>query len=208
MVSDARDYFERPFARVGEFGGSFYWPPGESLVLACALGTIGKSVLVARIVTIAMSVGGVALSALLARELGGPAAERIACLIAALYAPISFYADRPTRSISRRFASQPSAYFGFRALRDQRVGHFGWAGAALGVGCLTRPSMASVVPVLVVAWVYAAFRCRRSLRALFAGGALATCAALVFVLPAQAHDWRSGAGWTIHEQRAQLVARQ
>lgn len=198
MVSDARDYFEEAlrFAS-GEFGGSFYWPPGESLVLACALGTIGKSVLVARIVTIAMSVGGVALSALLARELGGPAAERIACLIAALYAPSIILCGQTYAQHLAALCLAALAYFGFRALRDQRVGHFGWAGAALGVGCLTRPSMASVVPVLVVAWVYAAFRRRRSLRALFAGGALATCAALAFVLPAQAHDWRSGAGWTI-----------
>jgi 4-amino-4-deoxy-L-arabinose transferase-like glycosyltransferase len=198
MLSDARDYFDAAvrFAS-GEFGGAFYWPPGESLVLACALGPLGKSVLVARFVTIATSIGSVALSALLARELAGAATGRIAAWIAALYVPSVVLCGQTYAQHLAALCLAAVAYFGLRALRDLRLGLFAWTGVALGLGCLTRPSMASVVPVLLAAWAHAAHHRRASLCALGLGAIVATCGALAFVIPAQAHNWRAGAGWTI-----------
>ncbi|HXN32329.1 MAG TPA: glycosyltransferase family 39 protein, partial [Polyangiaceae bacterium] len=198
LVSDARDYFDVAvrFAS-GEFRGAFYWPPGESLVLACALATLAKSVLVARVVTIATSVGGVALSALLARELAGAAVGKTAGWIAAFYAPSVLLCGQTYAQHLAALCLAAVAYFGLRALRERRIALFVATGAALGVGCLTRPSMASVAPILGVAWGLTAHRHRASLRGLCAGAILAACTTLVFVLPAQAHDLRAGAGWTM-----------
>jgi 4-amino-4-deoxy-L-arabinose transferase-like glycosyltransferase len=198
MVSDARDYFEvaERFAS-GEFGGAFYWPPGEPLVIACALGPLGKSVLVARIATIAISTASVALTALVARELAGAAAGTIAGWIAAAYVPSVVLSGQTYAQHLAALCLAAVAYFGLRALRDRRRSLFAWTGTALGLGCLTRPSMVSVVPVLLAAWAYTARRHRGSLRPLGLGAALTACCALALVIPAQVHDWRAGAGWTI-----------
>ncbi len=198
LVSDARDYFDVAvrFAS-GDFHGAFYWPPGESLVLASALATVAKSVLVARIVTIAISVGGVALSALLARELAGGAAGKLAGWIAAIYAPSVLLCGQTYAQHLAALCVAMVAYFGLRALRERRLVLFVITGAALGVGCLTRPSTASVVPVLGAAWVLTAHRHRAALWALGGGAIVAACTTLLFVVPAQAHDARAGAGWTI-----------
>jgi len=198
MVSDARDYFEvaERFAS-GEFGGAFYWPPGEPLVLACALGALGKSVLVARIATIAISTAGVALTARLAGELAGAGAGRIGGWLSAAYVPSVVLSGQPYAQHLAALCLAAVAYFGMLALRDRRMAAFAWTGAVLGLGCLTRPSMVSVVPVLLAALAYTARRHRGSAGALGLGAALTVCCALALVIPAQAHDWRAGAGWTI-----------
>jgi 4-amino-4-deoxy-L-arabinose transferase-like glycosyltransferase len=198
LVSDAHEYFDVSvrFAS-GDFGAAFYWPPGESFVLACALAPLGKSVLVARIVTIGISVGGVALTALLARELAGDAAGKIAAAIAAAYAPSVLLCGQTYAQHLAAICLAAIAYFGMRALRDRDFAFFGATGAALGLGCLARPSTASVVPVLAVAWAVTALRHRASRGTLVCGALLATCITLAFVVPAQLHDARAGAGWTI-----------
>jgi 4-amino-4-deoxy-L-arabinose transferase-like glycosyltransferase len=90
-----------------------------------------------------------------------------------------------------------TAYFGLRAARERRLLHFALAGAALGLGCLTRPSMTSVAPVLAIAAWVAVRRGHSPALPTAAGALLAACAAVVVVMPAAAHNARAGAGWTL-----------
>jgi 4-amino-4-deoxy-L-arabinose transferase-like glycosyltransferase len=198
IVSDAHDYFDAAMRLAsGDFQGAFYWPPGEPLLLACAMIVLGKSVVTARLVTIATSVGTVAIVALIARELAGERAARIAAWIAALYPPSVLLCGQTYAQHLAAFCVAAVAYCGLRGLRERRPVLFAISGCALGLGCITRPSMVSLVPVVAAAWAITAHHDSTSRRPLVLGAALATCSALAFVLPAQAHDARAGAGWTI-----------
>jgi 4-amino-4-deoxy-L-arabinose transferase-like glycosyltransferase len=198
LVSDAREYFDVAVRMAsGGFRGAFYWPPGESIVLACALAPFGKSVLVARLVTVAIGTATVALSALLARELAGGEAGAIAGWIAALYAPSALLSGQSYAQHLAALCLAAFAYFGLRALREQHLTLFAATGAALGLGCLTRPSMASVAPILVAACAIMAHLRRESLRRLVPGALLTAFITLALVVPVQAYNSRLGAGWAI-----------
>lgn len=198
MVSDAHDYYELAGRlAAGDTGGAFYWPPGESMLLACAFAAFGRSLLVARLVTIATSLGGVVFTALLARELAGSRAQRIAGWIAAAYAPSVLLCGQTYAQHLAALCLAAVAWFGWRAAREGRLVSFAATGAALGLGCLTRPSMVSVAPVLAVGWALAARRRRVPLRSLVGGAALAGGIALVLLVPVQAHDASAGAGWVL-----------
>ncbi len=198
MVSDAREYFElgSRFAR-GDVGGAFYWPPGESVALAVGFAAFGSSLVVARALTIAASAGTVVFSALLAGELAGERARRAAGWLAALYAPSVLLCGQTYAQHLAALCLAALAYFGLRAAREGRPLMFALAGIALGVGTLTRPSMGSLVPVLVVAWGGAALRERSTRSTVVAGAVLAACVALACVAPAYVHDERAGSGWTV-----------
>jgi 4-amino-4-deoxy-L-arabinose transferase-like glycosyltransferase len=190
MVSDAREYFDLgDLLTAGGPRGAYYWPPGESVVLAGAFALSGKSLLVARLVTIAESVAGVALTALLARALAGRRAARVAGWVGALYAPSVLLCGQTYSQHLASLCLVAVAYFGLRAGRERRLVFFALTGAALGLGCLTRPSMASVVPVVAVTWWWT----RGSVR----GPALAVAIALAIVAPVLVHDAGTGAGWTL-----------
>ncbi len=198
LVSDAHDYFECAvrFA-AGDTGGAFYWPPGESFAIAPLVATLGPSVTAARILTIGMSVATVAVSALLTLEVGGRRAARAAAWIAALYPPAALLCGQTYAQHLAALCLALLAYFGLRAVREGKLWQFASAGAALGIGCLTRPSMLSVVPVLAVGLWLAARRHDVRLRHLVAGGVLGSCVALAFLGPVLAHDAHAGAGWTL-----------
>jgi 4-amino-4-deoxy-L-arabinose transferase-like glycosyltransferase len=201
LESDARSYFDLAAELAsGEHAGAFYWPPGESAVLAAVFRIVGTSVTAARLVTIAESVATVALSAALARELAGMRAARVAGWIAALYPPSVLLCGQTYSQHLAALCLAALAYFGMRALRRRTFADFAAAGAALGLGCLTRPSTASVVPVLAIAWLLCARRAHAlglSQRKLVIGAAAAATVTLAVVAPAQLHDARAGAGWTI-----------
>jgi 4-amino-4-deoxy-L-arabinose transferase-like glycosyltransferase len=198
LVSDARDYFEcATRLAAGDVGGAFYWPPGEPAVLAGALVALGRSVVVARLVTIAISVATAALASLLTREVAGERAARSAGWIAALYPPAVLLCGQTYAQHLASLCLAATAYFGLTAARRRRLVDFALAGAALGLGCLTRPSMMSVTPVLAVGALFMVRRSRQPALALAAGASLAVLAALVVVVPAVAHNARAGAGWTL-----------
>jgi hypothetical protein len=92
------------------------------------------------------------------------------------------------------------AWLGPHANRERRNATFALNGFALGVGCLTRPSKASVAPVVATLWLVAAYRDRArraSFARLLAGSAVAALVTLATVAPVLVHDARAGAGWTI-----------
>jgi 4-amino-4-deoxy-L-arabinose transferase-like glycosyltransferase len=191
LVSDAREYFDLALRLAsGDTHGAFYWPPGESVVLAGGFALLGKSVLAARIVTIATSTATVALTALLAKELAGERVARATAWLAMFYAPSVLLCGQTYAQHLAALSLAAVAYFAMRALREKRPLLFALAGIALGLGCLSRPSMGSIVPVLAFGWWVT--RPRELI-----GPALAACAAIVVVVPAQAHDAREGAGFTI-----------
>lgn len=198
LVSDARDYFE--LASQLAAGGThqpYYWPPGESMVLAGTFALFGRSLLAARLVTLAMSVATVALCALLARELAGVRAARVAGWIGALYVPAVLLCGQTYAQHLAALCLAAVAYFGLRAVRERRLAFYALAGAALGLGCLTRPSMMSVAPVVAIGWGLVGRRRRTSLAPVAMGAALAAAVVLVLVVPVQMHDAEAGAGWTL-----------
>jgi 4-amino-4-deoxy-L-arabinose transferase-like glycosyltransferase len=200
MVSDAQDYFDFAAALAdGRTSGAFYWPPGESMLLAAVFRMAGgPSVLFARLTTVAMSVGAVVLTVLLTREAVGRREARIAGWLAALYGPSLLLSGQTYAQHLAALCLASVAYFGLRALREGRPVWFGATGLALGLGCLTRPSMASVVLAVLLAGLaasrrLAAFRQQRPLL----GAALAASLALAIALPVLSHNASAGAGWTI-----------
>lgn len=198
LVSDARDYFE--LASQLAAGGSreaYYWPPGESMALAGAFALFGKSLLVARLLTLAMSTATVAFGVVLARELAGVRAARVAGWIGALYVPSVLLCGQTYAQHLAALCLTALAYFGLRAARERRLGFYALAGAALGLGCLTRPSMMSVAPIVAIGWGLVARRKRLSLGPLAMGAAIAAAIALVLVVPVEMHDAHAGAGWTL-----------
>ena len=198
MVSDARDYFDAAVRfSSADFRGAFYLPPGESLSVALALSLLGRSVLAARLVTIATDTATVAVTALVARELAGEDAAVAAAAIATFYAPAVLLSGQTYSQHLCALCVVSVAYFGMRALREQRLDLFAAAGAAMGLGCLTRPSMASLAPVLLAALVLSARRSRHGTSALAVGAVAGCVVALILVVPVQAHNAGAGAGWTI-----------
>lgn len=212
LVSDARDYFDLAAQLAsGAKVGAFYWPPGESLVLAAGFAVFGPTLWAARAITVAASVATIALVILVAGELAGRRVARVAGWMAALYAPSVLLCGQTYAQHVAALALVALAYFGLRAIREDALGLHAAAGAALGVACLVRPSTVSVVPILVVAWAVArrgtgaealalvcvpdAPRARGVLRAL--GPACAAAIALACLLPVLAHDAHAGAGWTL-----------
>jgi hypothetical protein len=122
---------------------------------------------------------------------------RIAGWIAALYPPSVLLCGQTYAQHLASLCLAALAYFGLRCAREPRAASFAAAGAALGFGCLTRPSMASVLPVVAVAlWIVARRGGSPPLR-YGVGALLGLSAALVLVTPALAHDARAGAGWTL-----------
>jgi hypothetical protein len=209
LVSDARDYVDLATAlRAGNAAGAYYWPPGQAIALCGAFAVLGKSAAVARVVVLFESVATVALTALLARELAGVRAARVGGWIAALYAPSILLCAQPYAQHQAALCLAMTAYFGLRAVRQQRLLFFALAGAALGLGCLTRPSMVSVAATVAVGWCVAAKRERGS-RTLEESGpkrerashtlgvVLAGAVALAVVAPVAVHNVRAGAGWTL-----------
>jgi 4-amino-4-deoxy-L-arabinose transferase-like glycosyltransferase len=197
MVSDARDYYDVAvrFA-AGDARGAFYWPPGESALLAAFFRLFGPSLDLARAITIAIGTATVALTAGVARELAGKRAARLAGWIAALYPPAVLLAGQTYAQHLAALCLAAAAYASLRAVRTGKMAHFAATGLALGVGCLTRPSMLSVAPVIAMAWALVGRR-TISARPLALGALLAAGLSLALVGAACLHDARAGVGFTI-----------
>lgn len=198
MVSDARDYFALALRlAAGDDSGAFYWPPGESMLLAAGFSVLGPTIAVARALTIATSVGTLVLTVLLARELAGDSVARAAGWIAAAYAPSVLLCGQAYAQHLAALCLAAIAYFGMRAIHERRVVFFALTGLALGVGCLARPSMASVVLVIAGAWTAAAYRESTARRAVATGAVAGAIVALACVAPVCAHNALAGGGWTV-----------
>ena len=215
LVHDAASYFEVAASLLTDFPGraSYYWPPGNAFALAGVFAVTGPSVLAARMLMIALGVGGVVLTSLLARRLVAVAAagdcakdaklartEAIAGWIGAIYMPAVLLAGQTYAQHLAAACLLAFAWFGLRAVDRASLVDASLAGLAFAIGCLTRPSMLSVAPVLLVLW---AMRMRHLKREgaprsrLVGSAAVFLVVSAAMVLPVQAHNRAAGAGFTI-----------
>jgi 4-amino-4-deoxy-L-arabinose transferase-like glycosyltransferase len=201
LVSDAADYstFARELLSSFPATRAYDWPPGEALVLAGAYGVLGQHDWVARLVTVLLGTALVPLVGLVAREIEPRGRTAlVAAMIAAAYPPAVLLAGQPYAQHLGALCLIALAYAFLRALRRWNAGLFVAAGAAFGLGCITRPSMVSVAAVLVVAWGWSFAIAREGARTkLVVGGAIVAVAASVFIAPVLLHNRGAGAGMVI-----------
>lgn len=201
LVNDALQYSDQAKEFLGSFPGkaAYYWPPGSSLLLACAYAVLGSSEAVAKGVMVLLGTAAVPLTARIAREVD-PRSEAAAAWIAALYPPAVMLVAESSAQHLAALCILAFAWLGLRAIRERKAALFALAGLALGAGCLTRPSMASLAPVLFGFFAATAWRARKerfAMAKLAAGGAALVLGASVLVVPVVLHNARLGAGFTI-----------
>ena len=198
LVSDAKSYVDVASDLLVTFPGkgAYYWPPGNPFALAAVFAVFGESLWATRALMLVLGVAGVALTALIARQLD-PKSETISGVLAALFMPAVLLVGQSYAQHLAAVCVLGVAYFGLRAVREGNLVLFAIAGLALGLGCLTRPSMTSLALVLFVAWLLE-LRATKSTRASLAlGGAVAVVLAAAVVAPVLAHNRALGAGLTL-----------
>jgi len=198
LMDDALDYYQFGVELLTHFPGvrAYYWPPGNSLVLAGMFAIFGTSVTVARVLMLLLGVGGVVFIMLIGcRVTRDAAARKAVSWIAALYMPAVMLAGQSSSQHLAALCMLALAYFGLRAAEKGSARDFMLAGLAFGVGCLTRPSMASVGPFLVAASLVSMRDGRIGRKALGVGLFAAVAAAVI--IPVLLHNAAYRAGLTI-----------
>lgn len=168
---------------------AYFWPPGMPALLAGAYAVLGKTVTVARLVTVAIGATNVVLVHRLARRLFDD--DRIALAaagIAALYPPALLISSQPYSQELSMLCVTAAAVAVLWAMEGGRLRAYATAGAALGFGILSRPSTISVVVAL---GAFALARRR------FAGVAVASAVILLVVAPVVVHNRAHEAGVAI-----------
>jgi 4-amino-4-deoxy-L-arabinose transferase-like glycosyltransferase len=204
-VSDAADYvaLARSLAASGS-AGAFYWPPGLPRLLAGVFGILGDSLAVIRGVVLLLSLAGVFLAMLLARTVSPDRRIAVAVgVLGACYVPAVLLSGQPYSQHLAAVCMLGTAVGGQKLMSDGRWRWSVLTGLSLGIGCLTRPSIVSVLPLaLVFPAMVLARRARRegSARALLSAPTkLAVVGVIVAaaLFPAMRHNARNGEGWTI-----------
>lgn len=204
FVSDAESYSQEALGLLRELPPSeaFYWPPGNSIVLALSYLVFGHEGIGARIVTLLAGTLGAVLAALVARQLLQDRRAAIATgFLAALYMPSVMLSAQPYSQHLAGLWLLLFAYWGLRAISEGRLALYAGAGFAYGLGCLTRPSMLSVLPVLgILAAMYTLRSKGRGLkpsRGAALGVVLFAVAAGAWIGPVMAHNHAHQAGVVI-----------
>jgi len=203
FISDARSYSITAQALLRDFPGTdaYYWPPGQPMFLAGLYALFGTSLAVPRLATIILNVLCVILTVLLARQvLKDDRSVRFAGWIAALYPPSILMSGQPYSQPLASVAILLTVYLVWRGWKEGRVLLFVLGGAALGVGILTRSSMASVVPVLGIIWLIMLRRVgptREAIGARIAGPLVGGFAMVAIITPVLLFNHSHNAGWNI-----------
>lgn len=209
QVHDAASYVEFAGTLLTDFPGheGYYWPPGNSMALAGVFAVLGSSGFAVRLLMLAVSLGGVVLTALLAGQLDDRAAagdtrsQTWTGVLAALYMPAVMLVGEGYSQHLAALTLLAVAYCGLRAVRERKAWMFVVAGLAFGFGCLTRPSMVSIAPVLLVAWVAELLRARKAaaggMMHVLAGGVVFAAITAGVVMPVVLHNRAHDAGLTI-----------
>ena len=209
LISDAMDYHLLALDVVSgkQWSSAFYMPPGIPLLLASLYGLLGPHLWVARGIIIVLQLLTIPLAGLLTFELLGQneRAGRWTAWIAALYPPAVMLAGQPYSQHLTTVCLLATAYFWLKGLREERLGPFFPAGAALGIGILARPSMLSLCPVLGLAALCTAWSRRdptkrglgRFKLRFVVNPTIAFMLAAGTVLPVMLHSLSTGAGWAI-----------
>ena len=207
LIHDALSYDELAREMLVRFPGdnAYHWPPGTSFTLAGGYLVFGASVAVARTITGAAGVASVVLAWLVARQaIPSERAQRLTALIAAVYPPAVMLTPQCYSQHFAALALLALAYFGGRALKEGRPHLYGFAGLALGAGCIVRASMLALVPIVAALFFAKAWRSLRARatspatrRRVLAGMVLAPALAVLVILPVEAHNATRGVGWQI-----------
>ncbi len=202
LVSDAFDYFDQARRLLADFPGdrAYFWPPGTPFFLALIRVLFGPSVAAARLGMIALSVATVALAALIADRVSSErrVVESTGWL-GALYPPAILMSSQTYSQNLAAFLVALLAWALLSALATRRLVWWALSGIALGLGCLTRPSMLAYVPILIGALIALLVRTRRAeaRSVTMRNGLVALVGCVLPVLPVMIHNAHHRAGWTI-----------
>jgi hypothetical protein len=204
LNNDAADYFSEAtkLSNGTREAVAFYWPPGTSFYLYGWFVVFGSSVTVARIAMILLSTLQIAVVGGLAREATGRRdIAAWASWIWAVYPPSVLLIAQTYSQHLAGLSLALIAWCGIRSLKTQSVPWLIAFGLSLGIGCLTRPSMMSVLAVSCLAVGITAL-CRagswqqRLTRAIGQGFVVIVPAALV-IAPVILYNARCGGGYSL-----------
>ncbi|XXT19480.1 glycosyltransferase family 39 protein [Sorangium sp. So ce429] len=203
-MSDAAAYAQEALGLLRERppSNAFYWPPGNPIVLAFTYAVLGHEITSARVVTLLAGTISAVVAALVANRLFQDRRAAIATgFLAALYMPSVMLSAQPYSQHLAGLSLLLFAYWGLRAFSEGRLELYAGAGFAYGLGCLTRPSMLSVLPVLAVLAANhvlgANDHARKPSRRAALGLAIFAVAAGVCIGPVMAHNHAHQAGMAI-----------
>lgn len=199
MVSDAASYLKEAEALLRHFPPEdpLYWPPGNSLMLAIAFKLFGPSLATARLVLLVLATSAVVFSMLIATWLHPDNRTVIATgALAAAYLPSVLLAGQTYSQHLAGLCFVVLAYSILRARPSASLVFCGLSGLALGLGCLTRPSMLSLLPVTLAAlfWPTSNVRATPPLSQRFRGVVFSAACAATCLTPALMHNRGLGAG--------------
>ncbi|MBI1726982.1 MAG: glycosyltransferase family 39 protein [Candidatus Rokubacteria bacterium] len=206
LVSDAESYSLEAVALLDHFPGTqaYFWPPGMPYLLASVYALLGSELWVSRLVACTLGTAQVALSTALAREaLGDPRGVRAAGWLAALYPPAVLMSGQTYSQHLAGVSLTALAVCAIRLWRTSRPAAGGAAGTAWGIGCITRPSMLSAGPALLMLGALGWLRERRTGEPPSAWGRRLGAAMLglglaaAIAVPIVRHNERHGAGATL-----------
>ncbi len=203
FISDASAYHRAAVALMANFPGSeaYYWPPGQPYFMAGLYTLFGVSPLPIQLATIVLNVLSVVAVLLLAQQLlKDQRSVKRTGWIAALYPPSIIMSGQPFSQSLAGLALLLAIYYIWRGWQEKRIGFFIIAGVALGIGILTRSSMLSFAPVLLVFWIIALRRARiakEGFTPILVGPLLGAAAVTAIILPFFLFSVNHGAGWNL-----------
>jgi 4-amino-4-deoxy-L-arabinose transferase-like glycosyltransferase len=205
FVHDAASYNSLALKFLNDFpgGNSYYWPPGTSFALALVYSIFGTKMIIAKLLLLAISVLCVFFSVLIAEKLigKGPGAWW-AGLLAAIYIPSIMLVGQPFSQHLASLCLLAIAYFGLLALTKESLIFFALTGIALGIGCLTRSSMISLIPIILLFYGFKIFSSHRDqtsypFRKLILGLMVFLFISVAIIFPVLLHNHLHNEGWTI-----------
>jgi hypothetical protein len=204
VVSDAAAYTEQARRLVHHWStGAYYWPPGESYLMAGLFAVVGDSDTVAKASNIAVDVAAVVLAVLLARRLlTDVRAIRWTGWILAIFPSLVLMSGQPYSFALTMVCLLALALLILRGLETAGVANAALAGGFLGFAILTRPSTISVLPALaivtgVLARRFMAEGNRNQLRGLIRAAAVFAVVTAAVVAPVVYHNVEHRQGLTV-----------
>ncbi len=203
LTADPLSYAQEALEFLKEFPPHryFFWPPGNSLLIALFYKIFGAGLAAPRILTILLGSLTTVLTAILSLQVfKNERTAKIAGLIAAVYPSSLIMSGQTTSTQPVLFIMLVTAILCFSAFKEFRFWKILFMGIILGFGCLIRPSTLSVVGILVAAGIIYLFKNRADI-ARFKNWiwgipvGIAVIAAIVF--PVMQHNAQYNAGWTI-----------
>jgi hypothetical protein len=225
FVSDARAYHVAAIELLrGEYTDrAFYYPPGNTLLLAAVYTVFGTYALTTKITILVVNAATVLCVTGLALWISASRRTAlVAGLLFAVYPPVVMLSGLPYSQHLAQLCLTAAVFSWLRAVLTQRLWLFSVCGICLGVGVLTRPSMLSIGMVMAATGLFAFWRawhvqlrgaghglsaapqgCQASAASrhaplrLFAGSVLCLLAMAAVMAPVMAFNAAQGAGWTL-----------